>query len=186
MWLVFYLSKGLVICYWKMKESCHLNYLLVKQNWKAPSPGVASNLVDAVSFSSNILLCNLQENTDSLAYEVSLAVFQLAGGIGERPQRGFWGQFLYSLETIYFFFKFLENNITATVVTGSDTFIIMFTVYLTGLFLGLIVFLKHYQNHSFEICKPYILSFIFFKIKFTCNINHTNVQYWSSSIWFSH
>uniref|UniRef100_A0AAA9SJ04 phosphoacetylglucosamine mutase n=1 Tax=Bos taurus TaxID=9913 RepID=A0AAA9SJ04_BOVIN len=30
-----------------------------------------------------------QENTDSLAYEVSLAVFQLAGGIGERPQRGF-------------------------------------------------------------------------------------------------
>ncbi|XP_007116829.1 phosphoacetylglucosamine mutase isoform X5 [Physeter macrocephalus] len=27
-----------------------------------------------------------QENADSLAYEVSLAVFQLAGGIGERPQ----------------------------------------------------------------------------------------------------
>lgn len=61
----------------------------MKQNWKASSLGVAGNLVDAVSFSSNILLCNLQENTDSLAYEVSLAVFQLAGGIGERPQRGF-------------------------------------------------------------------------------------------------
>ncbi|XP_066867342.1 phosphoacetylglucosamine mutase isoform X1 [Kogia breviceps] len=30
-----------------------------------------------------------QENADSLAYEVSLAVFQLAGGIGERPQPGF-------------------------------------------------------------------------------------------------
>ena len=73
-----------------MKKSCsHLNYLLVKQNWQASSPGVSSNLVAAMSFSSNILLCHLQENTDSLAYEVSLAVFQLAGGIGERPQRGF-------------------------------------------------------------------------------------------------
>uniref|UniRef100_A0A8D0LJX7 Phosphoacetylglucosamine mutase n=2 Tax=Sus scrofa TaxID=9823 RepID=A0A8D0LJX7_PIG len=30
-----------------------------------------------------------QENADSLAYEVSLAVFQQAGGVGERPQPGF-------------------------------------------------------------------------------------------------
>ncbi|KAB1275281.1 Phosphoacetylglucosamine mutase [Camelus dromedarius] len=30
-----------------------------------------------------------QESADSLAYEVSLAVFQLAGGVGERPQSGF-------------------------------------------------------------------------------------------------
>ncbi|XP_024432388.1 phosphoacetylglucosamine mutase [Desmodus rotundus] len=30
-----------------------------------------------------------QESADSLAYEVSLAVFQLAGGVGERPQPGF-------------------------------------------------------------------------------------------------
>ncbi|XP_006870732.1 PREDICTED: phosphoacetylglucosamine mutase [Chrysochloris asiatica] len=30
-----------------------------------------------------------QENADRLAHEVSLAVFQLAGGIGERPQPGF-------------------------------------------------------------------------------------------------
>uniref|UniRef100_A0A8C6QN99 Phosphoacetylglucosamine mutase n=1 Tax=Nannospalax galili TaxID=1026970 RepID=A0A8C6QN99_NANGA len=30
-----------------------------------------------------------QENADSLAYEVSLAVYQLAGGIGERPQSSF-------------------------------------------------------------------------------------------------
>uniref|UniRef100_A0A8D2AW51 Phosphoacetylglucosamine mutase n=1 Tax=Sciurus vulgaris TaxID=55149 RepID=A0A8D2AW51_SCIVU len=30
-----------------------------------------------------------QESADSLAHEVSLAVFQLAGGIGERPQPGF-------------------------------------------------------------------------------------------------
>ncbi|KAM6181765.1 phosphoacetylglucosamine mutase [Erethizon dorsatum] len=32
-----------------------------------------------------------QENADSLAHEVSLAVFQLAGGIGERPTPGFCG-----------------------------------------------------------------------------------------------
>ncbi|KAM9666113.1 phosphoacetylglucosamine mutase isoform 3-T5 [Trichechus inunguis] len=30
-----------------------------------------------------------QESADSLAHEVSLAVFQLAGGVGERPQPGF-------------------------------------------------------------------------------------------------
>ncbi|XP_006218678.1 phosphoacetylglucosamine mutase isoform X1 [Vicugna pacos] len=30
-----------------------------------------------------------QESADSLAYEVSLAVFHLAGGVGERPQSGF-------------------------------------------------------------------------------------------------
>ncbi|XP_064342993.1 phosphoacetylglucosamine mutase isoform X2 [Camelus dromedarius] len=31
----------------------------------------------------------VKESADSLAYEVSLAVFQLAGGVGERPQSGF-------------------------------------------------------------------------------------------------
>lgn len=73
----------------KDEKKFSFEYLLVNQNQKAASPKVASNLVDAVSFSSDILSCNLQENADSLAYEVSLAVFQLAGGIGERPQPGF-------------------------------------------------------------------------------------------------
>lgn len=73
----------------KKRESFHVN-MLVKQNQEAPSSSlrVAGNLADAVSFSSH-LYCTSQESADSLAHEVSLAVFQLAGGVGERPHPGF-------------------------------------------------------------------------------------------------
>lgn len=57
--------------------------------------------------------------------------------------------------TNWIFKNFLQNNGTATNVTGSDTFIIMFTMHLTRLFLDLIVFLKHYHNCYLEIGKPF-------------------------------
>uniref|UniRef100_A0A8C5VMS7 Alpha-D-phosphohexomutase alpha/beta/alpha domain-containing protein n=1 Tax=Microcebus murinus TaxID=30608 RepID=A0A8C5VMS7_MICMU len=49
--------------------------------------------------------------------------------------------------------------------------IIMFTMHLTGLFLDLIAFLKHYQSNSLEIYKSYLLK------KLTSNFSLTNVKY---------
>lgn len=63
--------------------------MLVKQNQKAPPLPKLQVTCWLLSLSCNILSCASQENADSLAYEVSLAVFQQAGGVGERPQPGF-------------------------------------------------------------------------------------------------
>lgn len=52
-------------------------------------------------------------------------------------------------------FKEFFKNI-AIMMTVPNTFIIItFTVHLTGLFLDLIAFFKHYQNNTLEIAKPY-------------------------------